>query len=176
MGITLYTMATLFKDLAKGSTLYALVKNDEMEYKEGKFVGVGMPRVEVQSNGLAVPRSVVDVTYSIDGVNYTDAVDVNAPFFSTYKLGALSLVSTDKESILKEVRETLNESETYLKDSETEIPKNRKRVVRCKELIGQLDTEFAEKQAIENRFVKLEEQSSEINALLKQILKKLEKA
>ena len=162
--------------MAKGSALYVLVKTDELEYKEGKFIGVGMPRVEVQSNGLAVPRSVIDVTYSVDGVNYTDAADVNAPFFSTYKLGALALVATDKSSVLNEVRETLNESETYLKESETEIPKSKKRVVRCKELIGQLDTEFAEKQAIENRFVKLEEQSSETNALLKEILKKLDKS
>lgn len=167
----------LFKDLVKGSALYALVKKDGLlEYKEGKLISVGIPRVEMKTEVLAAPRTVVDVTYSFEGVDYTDAVDVNAPFFSTKNFGALSLVATETDTILKELRATLSSSEQYIKDSETEIPNSKKRIIQCKELIGKLDTSYAEKQAIEQRIVKLEEQGSETNKLLSQILKKLDKS
>ena len=159
--------------MPNGGCVYVLIKNDEMEYKEGQLVSVGLPHVEAQKDMFST-RTVVDVTFSVDGTSYTDAAEINTPFLSTMKLGALAVVATDKETILQELRGTRNACEKYLKESETEIPKSKKRITRCDELIGKLDTAFAEKQAIENRFVKLEEQSSETHAMLKQILKKLD--
>lgn len=168
---------TLFKDLNPGSRIYALVKKDaELQYFEGSIITVGPQRLDMpqmQSGQIPMSRSVVDVTYSIDGKNYTDAVDITASMFPTEKLGAITLVTTEKEAIIRELRATLSKAEDYLKSVEVEVPRNEKRVDDCKALIGLLDTEFAEKQEFDNRLKKLEDSNKETNKLLTQILNKL---
>lgn len=174
----------LFKDLTAGSPIYALIKADnELQFSEGAIVSIGQQRAELpqpSANGafpfpgnMPTPKTVVDVTYTIEGKNYTDAVDVTACMFPTEKTGAITLVATDKEPIIREIKATLKRSEDYLKSIEVEVPKNRKRVDDCKALIGLLDTEFAEKQEFENRIKKLEEGNATTNKLLTQILSKL---
>lgn len=174
----------LFKDLTAGSPIYALIKaDDELQFSEGAIVSIGQQRAELpqpSANGafpfpgnMPTPKTVVDVTYTIEGKNYTDAVDVTACMFPTEKTGAITLVATDKEPIIREIKATLKRSEDYLKSIEVEVPKNRKRVDDCKALIGLLDTEFAEKQEFENRIKKLEEGNATTNKLLTQILSKL---
>ena len=174
----------LFKDLTAGSPIYALIKADnELQFSEGAIVSIGQQRAELpqpSANGafpfpgnMPAPKTVVDVTYTIEGKNYTDAVDVTACMFPTEKTGAITLVATDKEPIIREIKATLKRSEDYLKNVEVEVPKNRKRVEDCKTLISLLDTEYAEKQVFENRIKKLEEGSATTNKLLNQILSKL---
>lgn len=171
----------LFKDLTPGSIIYALIKNpDELNYVEGSIVSVGQQRVDMPdfSNGQMPnfsqsPKTVVDVTYCLDGKNYTDAVEVTAYMFPTEKPGAISLITTDKETIVRELHATCKRSEDYIKSTETEVPRNKKRIEDCKTLIGLLDTKYAEKQEFENRIKKLEDGSAETNKLLNQILNKL---
>lgn len=173
----------LFKDLTAGSPVYALIKaDDELQFSEGTIVSIGQQRTELPSanNGgfpfpgnMPTPKTVIDVTYTIEGKNYTDAVEVTAYMFPTEKTGAITLVATDKEPIVREIKATLKRSEDYLKSVELEVPKNKKRVEDCKTLISLLDTEYAEKQVFENRIKKLEEGSATTNKLLNQILSKL---
>jgi hypothetical protein len=173
----------LFKDLTAGSPIYALIKaDDELQFSEGAIVSIGQQRAELPpaNNGsfpfpgnMPAPKTVVDVTYTIEGKNYTDAVEVTACMFPTEKTGAITLVATDKEPVIREIKATLKRAEDYLKSVEVEVPKNKKRVDDCKTLIGLLDTEFAEKQVFENRIKKLEEGNATTNKLLTQILSKL---
>ena len=168
---------TLFKDLNSGSKIYALVKKDaELQYFEGTIVTKGAQRMDMpqmQSGQIPMTRSVIDVTYSIDGKNYTDAVDITASMFPTEKPGAITLVATEKEPIIRELRATLSKAEDYLKSVEVEVPRNKKRIEDCKDLISLLDVEYAEKQEFELRLKKLEDGSKETNKLLNQILNKL---
>ena len=176
-------MNILFKDLSAGSPIYALIKaDDELQFSEGSIVSIGQQRTELPpaNNGgfpfpgnMPAPKTVIDVTYTIEGKNYTDAVEVTACMFPTEKTGAITLVATDKEPVIREIKATLKRSEDYLKNVEVEVPKNRKRVEDCKTLISLLDTEYAEKQVFENRIKKLEEGSATTNKLLNQILSKL---
>lgn len=175
---------TLFKGLAAGTVIYALLKGDDMKYQEGSIVSVSQPRVnmpEMKPGQMQVPsmQEVVDVTYSIDGKNYTDMVDVTASMFPTRNPGVLTLVSTDKDAIVRELRATLKASENYLKEAEREVPKQEKRIGQCKELIAELDTEFKERQETENRFAKIESTQKEqggklddIQGMLRQLLNK----
>jgi len=175
--------SVLFKDLTAGSSVFALIKgDDELRYVEGSVVTVGQPRVELPQmaqgsfplpQNMSTPKNVVDVTYCIDGKNYTDAVDVTSYMFPTEKPGAITLVATDKEPIVRELHATMKRAEDYLKNVETEVPKNEKRIKDCKSLIGELDTSYAEKQAFENRIKRLEEGNEETNKLLNKILSKL---
>ena len=175
---------TLFKGLTAGTVIYGLMKGDDLKYVEGSIVSVSMPRmnmVEMKPGQMQVPsmQEVVDVTYSIDGKNYTDMVEATAGMFPTKNPGTLTLVSTDKESIVRELRATLKTSENYIKEAEREVPKQEKRIGQCRELIAELDTEFKERQETEQRFAKLEEAQKEqggklddIQGMLRQLLNK----
>ena len=168
-------MNILFKDLTAGAPVYALIKDEDMKYCEGSIVSVSHPRMnmpEMKPGQIQMPtmQQVVDVTYTIDGKNYTDVVEVTASMFPTNNPGALSLVSTDKDSIVKELHATLKISENYIKEAEREVPKQEKRISKCKELIAQLDTEFKEKQQNEERFAKLEETQRTQGGKLDEIL------
>ena len=70
-------MAVLFKGLNQGSVIYALFKGDELEYKEGIIVSVSAPRLDTaQGNNFPIQaatfNNVIDVTYSLDGKNFTE--------------------------------------------------------------------------------------------------------
>ena len=65
--------------------------------------------------------------------------------FPTEKLGDITLISTDKDPIIRELHATLKRAEDYIKNVETEVPRNKKRIDDCKKLIGSLDTVYAEK-------------------------------
>lgn len=189
LGFTLFTIKnmnnTLFKDLSVGSPIYALVKgDDELHYEEGSIVSIGQQRLDVPqvqpNTGAFVPqmpatKNVVDVTYTLMGKNYTDAVEVTSYMFPTEKTGAITLIATDKEPIIRELKATQKRAEDFLKKVETEIPRNKKRVEECKAYISLLDTEYAEKQEMETRIKRLEEGTAETNNLLKSLIAKFDK-
>ena len=174
---------TLFKDLSVGSPIYALVKgNDELHYEEGSIVSIGQQRLDIPqpNSGTFVPqmpttKNVVDVTYTLMGKNYTDVVEVTSYMFPTEKTGAITLIATDKEPIIRELKATQKRAEDFLKKVETEIPRNKKRVEECKAYISLLDTEYAEKQEMETRIKRLEEGTAETNNLLKSLIAKFDK-
>jgi len=170
-------MNVLFKDMTPGQSVYALMKGEELKYCEGSIVSVGQQRIEMPQSAagqmpMQVPsfKNVVDVTYSLDGKNYTDAVDVTASVFPTDKPGMLSMVATDKDAVVRELQATLRTSENYLKEAEREVPKQKKRVEDCKVLIAQLDTNYKERQQTEERFAKLEEAQRQQDGKLDKIL------
>lgn len=109
------------------------------------------------------------------GKNYTDAVEVTSYMFPTEKTGAITLIATDKEPIIRELKATQKRAEDFLKKVETEIPRNKKRVEECKAYISLLDTEYAEKQEMETRIKRLEEGTAETNNLLKSLIAKFDK-
>jgi len=169
----------LFKDLTAGATVHALIKGENMRYVEGQIVSVGAPRLDMAVNNQtamampALPKNVVDVTYSLEGKNFTDAIDVNASMHPTKQPGDTTLLATDKGTILRELRATLKIDEDYLAHVDDEKARREKSATKCRELIGLLDTEFAEKQAFEQRIQSLEQGQSQTNTMLEQILKKL---
>lgn len=168
-------MSVLFKDLTPASVVYALMKGDDIKYCEGSIVSVGHARMNMQEmkpGQMQMPsmQQVVDVTYSLDGKNYTDAVDVTASMFPSKQPGVLTLLSTDKDAIVRELHATLKSSENYIKEAEKEVPKQEKRIKQCKDLVAMLDTEFKERQENEQRFVKLEEAQRQQGNKLDEIL------
>lgn len=166
------TYIPLFKDLRPGQPVYALIKGSELKYIEGKIVSIGMQRMDMPKD-VAIPRNVIDVTYELEGVNYTDVINVTDSMFPTTKLGATTLLATSKDTILRELRESLKIDEQFLATVDQTKEQKQKNVQQYKDLIGKLDTEWAEKQALESRITTLENNSRETNTLLKSILDKL---
>lgn len=174
-------MNTLFKDMTPGAMIHALVKDDKLRYVTGAVVSVGQQRVEMpkadnpmQAIGQGY-KQVVDVTFSIDGKNYTEAVEVNAYMFPTNKLGGVSLVATDTEPIVRELHATEKLDADYVRQAKVEIPKREKRIRECKALIADLDTEYKKEQETEERFSRLEKKQEEFGGILERILKAVEK-
>ena len=162
----------LFKDLTAGQPIYALIKSPELKYIEGKVVSVGMQRMDMPKD-IAIPRNVIDITYELNGVNYTDTVNITDSMIPTTKLGNTTLLATSKDTILRELRASLKIDEEFLATVDKTKEQKRKNVKQYKDLIGKLDTEWAEKQALESRITTLENNSRETNTLLKSILDKL---
>jgi len=174
-------MNTLFKELAAGAPVFALVKGDELKYYEGSIISVGAPRMEMpkiegqMTMQMPSMKNVVDVTYSIDGKNYTDAVDVTASVFPTGNPGAVTLVATEKEAIIRELHATQKSAENYIVEAKNLVPKKEKQVEQCKQLIAELDTAFRERQETEQRFSKIEQAQKEQGSKLDKIIAMLEK-
>lgn len=174
-------MNTLFKELAAGAPVFALVKGDDLKYYEGSIISVGAPRMEMpkiegqMTMQMPSMKNVVDVTYSIDGKNYTEAVDVTASVFPTGNPGAVTLVATEKEAIIRELHATQKSAENYIVEAKNLVPKREKQVEQCKQLIAELDTAFRERQETEQRFSKIEQAQKEQGSKLDKIIAMLEK-
>ena len=169
---------TLFKDLSQGSKVFALIKGEELKYVEGSIVSVSQPRYNLPTYNasnpipnVSQPPQVIDVTYSLDGKNYTDTIDTTAGVFPSDKPGSVTLVATDKEAVVRELYATKSQSEDYLKD----VAKHEKRLKECDELIAAHDTAYNEKMQMEKRVQKLEESTEQTNKMLHDILTKLDK-
>lgn len=165
----------LFKDLAPGAIIYALIKGDDLLYKEGTVANVGIPRMEMpQGNNIpmGMPRNVVDVTFTVDGKSFTEAISITDSIHSAKNMGGVAMLSTDKDAVVRELRASLKIDEDYLAGVDQEKKKREKRVKQCRDLIAALDTEFAAKQAADERVQRLEDNINEIKAMLAQLTKK----
>lgn len=175
-------MEQLLKQLTPGSVVHALFKGEKMTYAEGTVNNAGAPRREMPKydasnpmSALASPKEVMDLTFTFNGATYTEAVDPNQVMFGTSKMGAVALVATSVEPIVRELRATRRQKEDYLKETETGIPRAKECINECDKLIGALDTSYAEKQAMNERISRLEEQNAETNKLLRELLEKYDK-
>jgi hypothetical protein len=175
-------MEQLLKQLAPGSVIHALFKSDKLTYAEGTVNTAGAPRREMPkydaSNpmaALASPKEVMDLTFTFNGATFTETVDPNQVMFGTNKMGVIALVATSVEPIVRELRATKKQKEDYLKETETGIPKAKESIEECDKLIGELDTSYAEKQAMNERINNLEAQNAETNKLLRELINKLGK-
>ena len=162
--------------MMQGSILYCLVKGEDLKYTEGSLVSVSAPRTEMpqMQPGQMMPpaiRSVIDVTFNVDGKTYTEVIGENDTTIVPKTMGLVALVASDKSTILQELRATFKASEDYLKD----VERQKKRVSQCKELITQLDTEYAEKQAMDKRMTAIEKGQEEIKSMFNQLLKEIKK-
>lgn len=164
-----------FKETSSGSTVYILIKGDELKYGEGTLNSCSASRTEMPktTDPMTLPqmRQVIDVTYTIDGQTVTDVCDASASVLTTSKFGGVAMVSVEKEAVLRELRETEKQTDNYLKD----VPRMEKRLKKCRDLIGKLDVDAAEKQAMEKRLNRLERQSEETNSLIKEMMERMTK-
>lgn len=173
-------MEKLIKDLNTGSTIYALIKGEDLKYIEGTVTNLGTPRSEfpkidpMQNYQPALPpKTVVDLTYSLENKTYTDTVETTSYMFPTDKPGVITLVATSVDPIVRELKASLKSNEDYLKETEKGIPTAKKKIGQCQDLIAKLDVEFAQKQQLEQRIARLEASGERFNDLLQKILNKL---
>lgn len=151
-----------FRELKQGYSIYVLDK-DSMCVKQAKVVSVSTPHID--KRGFEMGASlVVDVVLDIDGAvaTYTFKEDTETGYFST------TIITIDKQNIVREVEVVKTQSEEAL----SQIDVHKDRLSKCNEILAEFNPAIKEKQAIDQRFVKLEGSIDEIKNMLSNIVNK----
>jgi hypothetical protein len=152
-----------FRDLKQGYQIYLLDKK-EMVAERVKVTSVGIPYTEPPKSGQLAPSMtrLVDIgiesrgTYAIpEGLSITYAGDI--------------VLSIEAEPILREVQAMKAQSEEIL----SSVDAQKEKIMRCDEILENLDLKFKEKKEIENRLSKVEAFMGELRDDVKNLLKSL---
>lgn len=156
----------LFKDTKAGYPIYLLDK-DGVKATQGKVVSVSTPRVQTPQVG-AFPQNplaaslVVDVTIEADGTTRTYTI----PETSTITYAGNIALSTEKESILREVQALKTASEEAL----SKVEAHRQTIENCNKVLEEWDTTFAEKRRQDERISGIETAVQNIGKQLKDFI------
>lgn len=151
-----------FRELKQGYSIYVLDK-DSMCVKQAKVVSVSTPHID--KRGFEMGASlVVDVVLDIDSAiaTYTFKEDTETGYFGT------NVITIDKQNIVREVEVVKTQSEEAL----SQIDVHKDRLSKCNEILAEFNPAIKEKQAIDQRFVKLEGSIDEIKNMLSNIVNK----
>lgn len=153
-----------FKELKQGYSVYILDK-DQMCVKQGKVVSVSAPHIDKKGFDLGVAL-VVDVVLDIDGAvaTYTFKEDTETGYVQS------TVITTDKSNIVREVDAIKSQSEEALSQVDT----LKDRLQKCNEILVDLNPAIKEKQAIDERFGKLENSMDELKSMISGLLIKHE--
>ena len=134
-----------FKDLKIGGAFY-IVNKDNLELRQVKITNVTAPHIENKINSLT--QMVVDITVDVNGKPVTYVVPDNLSM--TYC--GQDMLTYDKTLLIDEIKaiKAINEQTVsmYQKASEN--------VLKCDNLISELDDVYREKKANDERLAKLE--------------------
>lgn len=153
-----------FKDIKQGYPVYLLHKGEEMKASQGKVITMTQPRFPQQYTGQALGM-VVDVTIEENGTNKTYTMPADSSVVSAGN----TVLSTDREGILREVEAMKAESEDVLSSME----KHSARAEACEKILTEWNPQLAEKKKQEERIGSLESGMSELKGMVKTLIDKL---
>lgn len=150
-----------FKELKQGYSIYVLDK-DDMCVRTAKVMNVSSPHIDKKGFELGA-NLVVDVVLDINGAiaTYTFKEDTDTGYFSS------TVITVDKQNIVREVEAVKTQSEEAL----SQVDMHRNRLQKCNDILVEFNPAIKEKQAIDQRFVKLEGSIDEIKNMLSNIVK-----
>lgn len=153
-----------FKELKQGYSVYILDK-ENMCVKHGKVVSTSTPHIDKNGYELGVAL-VVDVVLDINGVvaTYTFKEDTETGYVKQ------TVITTDKQNIIREVEAIKSQSEEALSQVDT----HKERLQKCNDILIEFNPAIKEKQAIDERFGKLENSMDELKSMLSGLLTKQE--
>lgn len=141
-----------------------LHKGDGMKASQGKVVTATQPRFPQQYNGQALGM-VVDVTVEEEGTNKTYTMPADSSVVSAGN----TVLSVDREGILREVEAMKAESEDVLSSME----KHRARTEACEKILTEWNPQLAERKKQDERIGSLETGMNELKGMIKSLVDKL---
>lgn len=149
-----------FKELKQGYNVYILDK-ENVCVNHGKVVSVSAPHIDKKVYELGAAL-VVDVVIDINGqvATYTFKEDTETGYVNQY------VITTDKQNIIREVEVIKSQSEETL--SQVDIHKDR--LSKCNDILAEYNPAIKEKQAIDERFGKLEGSIDELKTMLSSLV------
>lgn len=140
----------MFKDIKQGDAIYLFDRNN-ISIQTGKVTAVNPSHAGKYNNTFDM---VVDLTIDVDGTMQTYTFkDSNEVSYA----GQI-MISPNIDSVLKEIKQTKNQSEDALKS----VDKNREIVEKCTNLIAEFDPVYKERKENDQRYSKLENEIATI--------------
>lgn len=162
----------LFKDIKQNYPVYILDKQN-VSFIQGKVTSISLPHID-NSNPMLIGKSVVDVTIEADGkgATYTMPEDKSIVYAGSIVL------STDKESIIREVEAMKASAEQAIAN----VEKQKEIASKSTNLLTELNPIFKEKQENEKRMSKMENSIAdmgssiaELKGMFTTLMKKMDK-
>lgn len=162
----------LFKDIKQNYPVYILDKQN-VSFIQGKVTSISLPHID-NSNPMVIGKSVVDVTIEADGkgATYTMPEDKSIVYAGSIVL------STDKESIIREVEAMKASAEQAIAN----VEKQKEIASKSTNLLTELNPIFKEKQENEKRMSKMENSIAdmgssiaELKGMFTTLMKKMDK-
>lgn len=154
-----------FREVKQGYSVYLLDKS-LMKVQQVRVIGVGVPYNEPPKVGqLSNINRLVDVTIEQEGRNHVYAI----PETACVTYAGETVLSTDADGILREIKAVKSQSEEVL----ASVDAHREKVLRCEEIIGELDTAYKDKKEMDSRLSKVEEFMLEMKEDIKSLVREL---
>ena len=135
-----------FKDCQKDYPVFILDRN-ELNAQQGKIIDVSRPHFDPRNPSAT--QMVIDVTFEVDGKQQPPFVmPENAPVAYTDKF----IISTDRETIIREVQAILSRNEQEL----SMVDQRKETVSKCKHILEDFNPELRERRKTEDRITKIE--------------------
>ena len=145
-----------FKDVKQNYSVYILNKQD-ISITDGKVISVGFPHMDLNSKpSMGQSQMVIDVTIESNSKTATYTIPEN---LSVTYAGDIVL-STDKQGLIMEVESMKSTAEKILES----VPKQQQVVEKTTALLADLNPIYKEKKETEQRFTKLEQSISRMEA------------
>lgn len=149
----------LFKDIKQNYPVYILDKQN-VSFIQGKVTSISLPHID-NSNPMVIGKSVVDVTIEADGkgATYTMPEDKSIVYAGSIVL------STDKESIIREVEAMKASAEQAIAN----VEKQKEIASKSTNLLTELNPIFKEKQENEKRMSKMENSIADMGSSIAEL-------
>lgn len=155
----------LFKDLKQNYPVYIFDKQN-ITFTTGKIMSVSFPHMD-NSNPMVMGKSVVDIVIEAGGKSATYAIPDS---MSVAYAGDL-VISTDRDSIIREVEAVKNNSEQYLKG----IERTKTVLDKSTSLLAELNPEIRAKQENEQRLSNMEQSIQELKKMFEGFMDEFKK-
>ena len=153
----------MFSALSQGSPVYLLDKTSSLDYKVGEIIGVSWPKFNAFGNTVDIKVKIDDSIQEFNGIP-----SINT--FVSYNNGKF-LISETKQGIQNEVESILQNRKFVIQN----IDNYKQDIVKCENILKQLNPQFAIDKERDERLSKLENKFDTLDSKLDKIFNLVQK-
>ena len=153
----------MFYALSQGSPVYLLDKTSSLDYKVGEIIGVSQPKFNTFGNTVDIKVKIDDSIQEFNGIP-----SINT--FVSYNNGKF-IISETKQGIQNEVESILQNRKFVIQN----IDNYKQDIVKCENILKQLNPQFAIDKERDERLSKLENKFDTLDSKLDKIFNLVQK-
>lgn len=153
----------MFSALSQGSPVYLLDKTSSLDYKVGEIIGVSQPKFNTFGNTVDIKVKIDDSIQEFNGIP-----SINT--FVSYNNGKF-IISETKQGIQNEVESILQNRKFIIQN----IDNYKQDIVKCEDILKQLNPQFAIDKERDERLSKLENKFDTLDSKLDKIFNLVQK-
>ena len=153
----------MFSALSQGSPVYLLDKTSSLDYKVGEIIGVSQPKFNAFDKTVDIKVKIDDSIQEFNGIP-----SINT--FVSYNNGKF-IISETKQGIQNEVESILQNRKFVIQN----IDNYKQDIVKCENILKQLNPQFAIDKERDERLSKLENKFDTLDSKLDKIFNLVQK-